>query len=723
MHRAPYPTPPRSVPTSAAAAVLLVAALSHAPASADGGVTLVDDAARLGIDYRRAPSASNAEFDAIKRDPPYTDAKRLDTPLKARGAPGVAIFDHDGDGDLDLYVANGPGADNPLYSNQLRESGEIGFVDVAAAAGVAAFDHDSSGVCFGDLDNDGDRDLLVVSAFDADLLFENLGDGTFRDISEVSGIAGPDVRVRASSGCSMGDVDGDGLLDLAIGNTYATWDDFDGVLTVPFALNQHTQLWFNRGGNRFEDVSVASGVTDLAGFPSGAAGAAGLTWALAFADIDQDGDVDLLTADDQGGIPPADTGGVDRGLIHLFENDGTGRFTDVSVEVGTAAFGSWMGLSFGDYDCDGTVDFFATNFGDYQPVGVPQPGRQPSRWFLGRAEGTFEDPGVGELVTTPFGWGTSTADYDNDGDLDVIFHGGHDVGPGIEAGNPGVVLANPDCTAAFRPDFEALAGSVDHNRRTVHGMAVGDLDENGFVDVVSVSNLDIPESIPLAFHQPLGSPFDATARFVFTFEPNALGELEWNGNEYADGTLAVELSSGGNGNRSASVRLVGSAGLARGGRVNRDGIGAVVRFRPDGGPWVTRPVVGGSSYASQDALEVHLGLGTAQRGLLEVLWPGGAVNRLYNVYAGERVVFPEIPCGFDEFRTRWGYLFCVTRALDDLQDAGVVTDFERVRFLMSALRARQSTQAPVCAPEEALWSEEEALFRELQAWPGRGDRP
>jgi len=704
-------TPPVVVLAIALATAATVA--SPTPVVADGGVDFQDFARNpaSGITYRRAPSLANEKFDAIKLDPPYDQAKRLDTPIKARGAPGVALLDYDGDGDLDIYVTNGPGADNPLYSNQLMETGSVSFVDVAAAAGVAATDHDSTGVCFGDIDNDGDHDLLVVGIVDPDRLFENNGNGTFRDISTASGIASSGVHV--SSGCSMGDVNGDGLLDLSISNTFDNWNTFRGVLEDPFLFNQHNQLWVNRGGNRFVAAGPESGIQDLAGFPPEAAGSAGLSWAAALVDIDQDGDVDYMTADDQGGIPPARTGGVDRGLLHLFENDGSGHFTDVSVEAGTNHFGSWMGLSFGDYDCNGTIDFFGSNFGDYQPVGIPEPGREASRWYLNNGDGTFEDPGVGDLVTTPFGWGTSTGDYDNDGDLDVVFHGGHDVGPGIEAGNPGVILQNRGCSADFWPDFDALAGSTNHNRRTVHGMALGDLDNNGFLDIVSVSNLDIPESIPLLSQRPLGSPFDATAFFVLTFEPNDLGELVWNGYEYEDGTLAVELSDGANGNGWVDVMTRGSVDLTRGGRVNRDGIGAVVRFLPDGGRWVTQPVVGGSSYASQDALAAHFGLGEAPKGLVEVLWPGGVRNRLYNVHAGERIVFPEIPCSFDAFDTQWGYVACLTKSLDDLVDAGVIGQYERVRLLMSALRARASTLPPVCSQADDLWDEEEALFRDL----------
>jgi hypothetical protein len=682
-------------PTLAVAALVLFPAASWA----NGGVTFEDVAAGdgAGISYRRVPSENNAIFDAIKNDPPYTPEKREATPIKARGAPGVAIFDYDNDGDLDLYATNGPGAANSLYSNQLEETGEVTFVDVAAAAGVGAEDQDSTGVCFGDIDNDGDHDLLVVSHNAPDRLFENDGDGTFTDITASSGIAASGVHV--SSGCSMGDVDNDGLLDISIANTYDNWSHFRGVLVVPYALNQHNQLLLNAGGNTFVDVSETSGIRDLAGFAPEGAGAAGLTWAIAMADVDLDGDIDILNADDQGGIPPPATGGVDRGILHVLVNDGTGSFTDRAVEMGTDKWGSWMGLTFGDFNCDRRMDFFATNFGDYAPVGEQVAGEETSRWFLGQEDGTFADPNVGDLVTDPFGWGASAVDYDNDGDLDVIYHGNHDVGPGIEASNPGVILANPFCTAEFERDAVALAGSTDHNRRTVHGMAVGDLDRNGFDDVVSVSNLDIPVSIPLLPHAPLGSPFDQDTAFLYNFEPDPVtGELVWNGNVYDDGTLSVELSSGGNGNNSLSVRTVGTVGITRKGRVNRDGIGAVVSFRPLGGRWTMRPVVGGSSYASQDALELTFGMGAAERAVVEVLWPGGVRNRLYYVRAGSRLTFPEIPCSYDD--DSWNlheYLYCVTTALDELVDAGVLSRGERVSYLLSALRARRDTLGPACA--------------------------
>ena len=131
----------------------------------------------------------------------------------------------------------------------------------------------------------------------------------------------------------------------------------------------------NQGGLRFRDASVSSGIRNLTGFQPPRDGAATITWALALVDYDQDGDLDLLQADDQGGLLPPE--GPSRGLIQVLNNDGTGRFTAVTDRVGTDLPGtSWMGLAFADFDCDGHMDFFATNMGDYvfRPWTCPSPG-------------------------------------------------------------------------------------------------------------------------------------------------------------------------------------------------------------------------------------------------------------------------------------------------------------------------------------------------------------
>ena len=612
---------------------------------------------------------------------------------------GVALLDFDRDGDLDIYVTNGPGAPNSLFANRLRETGEMRFVDVAEAAGVAASDHDSTGVCFGDLDNDGDPELVVLSHNAPPRLFKNLSrespaGGEFLDVTLSSGLA--DGPVGVASSCSLGDVDGDGLLDLAIANTYADWSHSRAIRSEPFMFNQHNRLWHNRGDLTFVDATSPAGVDRLAGFPKEHADAAGVTWAIALVDLDLDGDVDLLSADDQAEIPTSmSTGGFDRGYIHLLRNDGTGRFEDVTPHVGLDIPGAWMGLAFGDLDADGRMDLFATNFGDYVPFRQSEPGRQASRWLLQQADGTFTDPGVGDLVTTPFGWGAAVADLDNDGDLDITYHGGLDVGPGIEASNGGVLLRNRG-DARFDADLAAFSRSgIDHRRRAVQGMAVGDLDRNGLLDVVSVSSFDLPRSVELQSYPPLGSPFDRRATFVSLFEVDPVDETpRWVDTPLEPGGLVVELASadGAPGrNHVVEVRTLGTVGLTSRGRVNRDGIGAVVRFRSAASPGegLLLPVLGGSSYASQHALALTFGLGREMHGVVEVLWPGGARNRLAPVWAGERIVLPEIPCGYDDASlSALGYVRCVEQSLGELEAAGVLSRGWNHRLFWSAIQAR-----------------------------------
>lgn len=668
------------------AGVLTMAALTSGEAVADADIHFHDIAANdgAGISYRRAKSPRDSIFDAIRAEPRFTFADVPRTPEKARGAPGVAIFDYDNDGDLDLYVTNSPGVANSLYSNQLMERGQLTFIDVAGPAGVAAKDMDSNSVCYGDIDNDGDQDLYVTGAGESNRLFENRGDGTFIDITLVSS-AGAGERYPAA--CSMGDVNGDGLLDIVVANNSATWNHRLSVFQ-PFGHNAPNQLFLNAGGNTFIDVSATSGVQALVGLPPGESGR---TWATALVDYDLDGDIDILFGDDQGAVPDAASGGVDRGIIHLLQNDGTGQFTDVSIEAGTNRPGAWMGFAFADFNADGHMDMFATNGGDYALQLFPLPmelGAAASRWFLGGADGRFADPGVGELVSTVFGWGVIAEDYDNDGDADIMFYGGLDTGPYVDKSNPGVVLKN-DGEARFRYDLEALAHSTNHSRRNPQGVAAGDLNKDGFIDVVTVSNFDLPESFPLLNYPiPFGSAMDATAYYFPSFTPTGPGEFVWSGLRPVDGTITVEVNSADNGNHWVSVDLMGSVGITSGGRVNRDGIGAVVAFTPEAGAKVMYPVIGGASYGSQDSLTVNLGMGEARRGMLEVLWPGGVRNRLYDVRAYERLSVPEIPCSYDgDWDDAHAYRQCVRRAVKELSRAGKIDRKLKGRLVASAMRA------------------------------------
>ena len=657
------------------------------------GITFHDVAAGAGIDYHRVPSTTNAIYEALKHQPTYTFADLLATPDKPRGSPGVALLDFNNDGALDIFVTNGPGAGNKLYKNLHKGTGRLEFVDVAVQAGVAAPEMDATGVCYGDINNDGYADLYVLGRNEANRLFVNNGDGTFTEVGAAAGVGGGTYN---HTSCSMGDINGDGLLDIVVANTF-DWSNTLPIFVEPFQLNQPNQLFLNLGNGQFTDVSDSSGLRNLAGVPPGAAT---ISWAIAMVDYDLDGAIDIVHADDQGAIPSAKNGGIDRGMIHLLRNDGTGHFTDQMVKAGTNKFGAWMGLAFGDFNGDGLLDFFATNFGDYGLTVLPFPyqrGDFTSRWFLGAPDGAFTDPGVGDMRATPFGWGTSTLDYDNNGTTDIVFFGHIDVGLVVVTDNPGVLLRN-DGAAGFQFDPAAFA-STNYNRRAIFGSAVGDLNNDGFDDVVTVSAMDTPDSVPLTrFPVSLppnayGSPFDATAYFVEQFSPVAPGTFAWNGYQFSDGTLQVQINSADNGNGWVQIRTRGSVGVLAEGRVNRDGIGAVVMFRPDDGRQVMKPIVAGGSFASADSLWAGFGLGRASKGTVEILWPGGVRNRLYNVQSGERIVFPEIPCSYNTPAIGFSeYLACVEGALDRLIQASALKPEDRGRFLSSAVRAFRSSK-------------------------------
>jgi hypothetical protein len=677
-------------------AILLLTAASAA--SADGGVTFTNVAAGggAGITFHHAPAPDRkAQYFAIAAGAPYpigptfVNTAVVGGPLKWGGAPGVALFDYDRDGDLDIFAANSPGVDNSLFSNQLTETGTLSFIDVGAAAGVGLHDEESSGVCFGDTDNDGDEDLYVLGLGYPNHLFRNNGDGTFTDVTATAGVAAESGW--SYIGCSMGDVNNDGLLDIAVATSYHPWNHRKPVfLPGLFEGTDPNFLFVNTGNNVFTDASATSGIRAVIGPPDGRTD----DWSIAMVDIDQDGDADIMVSESTG--PPPGNGG---GFPRLLKNDGSGNFTDVTQPAGLAKTGAHMGFTYADLNCDGLLDFFVTDVGSYVNV------NGPSRWYLQNADGTFTNPGVGALGGTPFGWGNSAFDYDNDGDSDIVYFGNMEMGAQIAASNPGTLLRNDgNCTATMSYDGGAIL--QDHRKRTVEGSAVGDLDADGFDDIVSVSGFDFDHvnwflSVP--FTSPPRSPiFDLISGFeleYFRLTPTMQWFLD---PAYHDGTLSVEMNSGGNGNGSAQIATLGTIGLIANqvstGKVNRDGIGAVIRFTPDGGKTSIRPVLGGASYASQDSLTRTWGLGTAAKGTAEVLWPGGVRNRLYDVAAGENVLLPEIPCDFATFESglppnaapaahREKYDKCVKESLKDLVKGGVVTQAYADRLDASALRA------------------------------------
>lgn len=640
--------------------------------------------------YERAPSPHKAVQEALYHSGLLVPDEVPFTPLKPGGQPGIGMIDYDDDGDVDIFVSNGLGAAHSL----LRNDGNAGFSDVATSVGVAGMSHDGGGVCFGDLDNDGDRDLLVLGiASDGHRLYRNEG-GIFADASVSAGFAGPGA---GASSCSMGDFDNDGYLDIVIGNTYDDWSSNLPIFAHQPGVYRHTQLYMSNGDFTFAEVGESAGLHATRGFVDFSSparfhdGEATITWAVAAVDIDGDGDLDILHADDQGTVPPAAGGGIDRGFVHVFENDGSARFTDQTESNGLAIHGAWMGLAFADLNHDGYLDYFASNAGDYlfPFMGVPYtPGELTSRWFPSNGNGTFADPGIAGLVATPFGFGASAFDYDNDGDTDVSYFGGLDLTIAVVRDNPGVLLVN-DGAGNFSYDHAAFSPS--HSNRSTMGAAIGDLNGDGCDDQVTASNADSPMLAPMGLAY--GSAFDATAMFAPTMVPVDPSVVPTRfvknpGLDLLPGSLSIEVNSCATDNGWVQVRTLGSVGITTEGGVNRDGIGALVSVTPWKGAPAMRPVVGGSSHASQDSLTVGFGLGSAHAGTVEVRWPGGVRNRLYDVRHGEKVVFPEIPCSFDEAEVSFsGYLHCLRRALKELRRGASIDYAQSRRFQRSAIRA------------------------------------
>jgi enediyne biosynthesis protein E4 len=681
------------IPLIVVATTLAVATVVPTPAQADGGVTFRDIVldGSSGISYSRAASPTKA-FILEARTRIVLNSEQANFPATPDGTPGVVIFDYDNDSDEDILVTQGPGVANNLYQNQWCQTGALEFVDVGAAAGLSTPGMDVTGACAGDVDNDGDMDVLMVGSSATPRFFRNDGRGAFQDESAAAGFTGAPT---SATGCSFGDFNNDGFLDVTVANSWNDWTH-QRQSQDPYLYNEHEQVFLNDEGAAFVDVSDTSGIKNLAKMPAFAAGKAGLTWATAAVDIDQDGDTDIINGDDQNvPWPPAALGGADLGLLRLFRNDGAANFVDSSDTNGLNRAGAWMGMTFGDWNCDGLMDIFGTNGGDYYTTlfGFPR-GTAPSTWFLQQSNGTFTDPGVGSLVATPFGWGAATFDYDNDGDQDIIFHGGLENPFLVTTDNPGALLQNVGCNGVFQRDAVALAGSADHKNRTVYGVAVGDLNNDGFLDIVSAASQVVPASAPHFPYTPYGSPFDAEASRVRVFVPNGVpNQRVWSGVAVEPGDLSVEINSGGNGNNSASLRLLGTIGLVRGrhanGAVNRNAVGAVATFTPQGGRPSVWPVLAGASYGSQNTLTTHVGLGEAPEGTLEIVWPGGVRNRLYEVKAGETLLVPEIPCSYTSDVRRNEYRRCVREAVQDLRRGRnpVLTREQARRIQDSAERA------------------------------------
>ena len=477
----------------------------------------------------------------------HLDFEHRSSEFGGNGLAGAAWFDFDGDGLIDLFIPNGKDQPNALFRNQ----GEGLFTNVAAEAGVEN-GLGNAGVIAADFDNDGWTDLFLTGEqgrglgwFQSPvLLYRNNGDGTFTDVTVHAGITGPAAHRSASAA----DVNNDGLLDLFIaGNT-------------SHAI-QPNKLYLNIGNYEFMDISALSGLNTRES-----------TCASMFSDYNGDGLQDLFMA-------PCTT---ETPLV-LFRNNGDNTFTEVGVQAGFTDNALFMGLCGADYDHDGDIDVFATNYSSTRSD-------LPHALYRNNGDGTFTDVAVvAKVAFHEFGWGCSFTDFDNDGYDDLFFTGSLDttcfvagcadletIGEG--RGNPGTMLfSNGDGT------FAEFTEQMPVNMRDLYtsGVAHADYDQNGFIDLVIVT-----ETVPAQHGRPMAPGHPILYR-----------------NE-------------GNENNWITIRLRGTTS-------NRDAIGARVTMEA-GGMVQTKEIYAGSSHLSTESAWLTFGLASNTRiDRVTVRWPGG----------------------------------------------------------------------------------------------------
>ena len=491
--------------------------------------------------------------------------------LEATGS-GVAILDYDGDGLPDIFLVNGTylqperGTAGPPPTNHLfRNNGDGSFTDVTAKAGLA----DSGwgqGACVGDYDNDGRPDIFVT-AYGKNRLYHNEGHGRFREVAEQADAAGSGKEW--GTGCAFVDYDRDGKLDIAIANYVhfdlstvpepgkapsCTWKGVP-VMCGPRGLDYAPNtLLHNLGNGKFEDVSVKSGFGKTPGH---------YCFSVSTIDADEDGWPDLYLACDS---TPA----------ILYHNNHDGTFTDRAADVGVAfnedgREQAGMGSTVGDYDGDGHLDIFKTNFSD-----------DTATLYHARGDGTFDDvtfpSGLG-INTDKLGWGTMFIDVDNDGWLDIVSANGH-VYPEVDSSHLGSEYREPrllyhNLGNGKFADITRDSGPGITTPASARGLAVADLWNDGREEVI----INAVSSLPM---------------------------------------LLVNRAA--NANHWIGLALTGT-------KSNASAIGARVTVRGTAAGkervWVDE-VRSGSSYNSSNDLRLHFGLGPAPALRdVEVSWPSG----------------------------------------------------------------------------------------------------
>ena len=490
---------------------------------------------------------------------------------------GVAFFDYDNDGDLDIYLVNSLTVDlikskGKTKSDLYRNDGSGKFTEVAAQAGVSDIGW-GMGVATGDYNNDGFEDLYVT-CLGPDRLLKNNGNGTFTDVTNKAGVSDP----RWSTGASFLDYDRDGDLDLFVAN----YVDFDINNLPEFGKGQTCQyksipvqcgprglkgagdsLFRNDGNGTFTDVSKQAGVSDTDGFY-------GL--GVMTSDFDDDGLVDIFVANDS--TPN----------FH-YRNNGDGTFKEIGFTAGTAVNENGseqgcMGVTAGDYDHDGKIDLFVTNFAD-----------EYNTLYHNDAPNSFTDVAYAAKVAAVslphVGWGTKFFDFDNDGWVDIFVANGH-VYPQLPDYRQSRLLHRNNRDGTFT-EVSSEFGTMLTEIRASRGVAFGDIDNDGDVDLL-VADLDGP--------------------------PQLL------------------RNENGNANNSILVKIVGV-------KSNRSGIGARVKV-VSGDLSQVDEVRSGDSYISQSDQRLHFGLERRTKvDSIEVRWPSGAVDNISNVGVNRVIVIKE----------------------------------------------------------------------------------
>ena len=525
-----------------------------------------------GAKFTDVTSASNINFEYVAS---HTSRKYL---LETMGS-GVALFDYDNDGRLDIYVVNAaplsdptpkgtvPEKTGPKYWNRLYHQKSDGtFEDVTEKAGLQGVGY-GMGVAVGDYDNDGFEDLYVT-AYGRNRLYHNNGNGTFSDVTEQAGVAGSGWSTSAA----WVDLDGDGLLDLVV-LRYLEWD-FDDIYCGehregyrsychPDSFHPIVPLvYHNDGKGHFTEIAQKSGLA-----------VAGKGLGIAFADYDRDGRVDLFVANDS--MPE-----------FLFHNKGNGTFEEVALQSGVAVDSeghsyAGMGVDFADYDNDGLPDIVVTDLAS-----------QIYALYRNNGDATFSyesySSGIGLMTMKHSGWGARFMDFDNDGWKDLLITQGHDLDtiqltfPDLRYKEPMLLARN---TGKGFVDVSAQAGDVFQKAWVGRGLAIGDIDNDGRLDAVVTTN---------------------------------------------DGGLHVLHNETESQNHWLTLELVGH-------RSNRDAIGAEVKLvTAKGAQWATVTTAG--SYLSSSDKRVHFGLGAeAGARTIEIHWPSGVHQTLKDV-RGDRIL-------------------------------------------------------------------------------------